>query len=155
MEADRPQKTNEVATIYAYAEKDRTGVLSGRSFANPNYKTLIEPIVGLLSGTQARTATEDEAAVMDAEALEREDRERAVRSKDLLRTMSAKIDLAPTVADLKVVGKEITPKLKAQMLPADVATLREHYLNRETAIKAVAAENAKLDAEIATGEKVN
>jgi hypothetical protein len=155
MESERPQKTNEVATIYAYAEKDRTGVLSGRSFANPTYKTLIEPIIGLLGGTQARTATEDEAAVMDAEALERDDRDRASRSKDLLRTMSAKIDLASTVADVRGVGKEITPKLKAQMLPVDVALLREHYLARENAIKAQAAENNKLDAEIASGEKVN
>jgi hypothetical protein len=155
MESVRPQKTNEVATIYAYAEKDRTGVLSGRSFANPTFATLVEPLMGLLGGTQARIASEDETAVTDAEALERDERERGVKSKDLLRTMSAKIDLAPTTADLKVVGKEITPKLKAQMLPADVAALREHYLQRETAIKAQVAENARLDAEIASGEKVN
>jgi hypothetical protein len=32
MEAIKPKKTNEIATIIAYAEKDRTGVLSGRSF---------------------------------------------------------------------------------------------------------------------------
>ena len=31
MEAVKPKKTNEVATIVAYAEKDRTGVLAGRS----------------------------------------------------------------------------------------------------------------------------
>lgn len=154
MEADRPQKTNEIATIYAYAEKDRTGVLMGRSFANPNYKTLVEPIVGLLSGTQARIATEDEAAAVDADALEREERERAAKSRDTLRTMSAKIDLAPTVADLKAIGKEITPKLKASMSPADVAALRTKYLERESALKGAVTENTRIDLEIAAREAV-
>jgi hypothetical protein len=156
MEAVRSKKTNEVATIYAYAEKDRTGVLSGRSFANPSFKTLAAPILGLLGGTQAQTQTEDEAAEIDADALEREERERAASSRDLLRTMSAKIDLAATVADLKGIGKTITPKLKAQMSPADVATLRAKYLERETALKTgiptTPAENAALDAEIAAKE---
>lgn len=155
MEAVRPAKTNEVATIYAYAEKDRTGILQGRSFANPTFKTLVDPIMGLLGGTQARIASEDETAEVDADALEREEREKAAQSKDLLRTMAAKVDLAVTVAELKAVGKEITPKLKAQMLPGDVAALRQKYLERETAIKTQAAENARIDAEIAASEKAH
>jgi hypothetical protein len=153
MEASRPIKTNEVAKVYAYAEKDRTGVLSGRSFENPTFATLIAPIVGLLSGAQARIATEDEAAAVDADALEREDRERAAKSAESLRTMSAQIDLAPTVAELKNIGKAITPKLKATMLPAHVAALRAKYLERETALK-TGTENAQLDAAIAAAEGV-
>jgi hypothetical protein len=152
MEAVKPQKTNEVATIYAYAEKDRTGVLSGRSFANPTFKTLAAPIVALLGGTQARIVTEDEAAAVDADALERDEREKAAKSRDVLRTMSAKIDLTATAVDLKAVGKEITPKLKATMLPGDVAALRTKYLEREAAIKSGSADNARIDAEIAARE---
>lgn len=154
MEAVKAQKTHEVATVYAYAEKDRTGVLSGRSFANPTFKTIIEPILGLLGTTQAHISTEDEAAVVDAEAIERAERERAETSKEALRTMAAKIDLAPTVPDLKAIGKTITPKLKATMLPADVESLRAKYLERETALKAK-AENAKLDAEIVAKDAVS
>jgi hypothetical protein len=150
MEAVRPQKANEVATIYAYAEKDRTGILAGRSFANPTYKTLIEPLVGLLGGTQARIATEEEAAAVDADALEREEREKVARSHEALRTMAASIELAPAIAALKEIGKAITPELKATMLPADVAALRAKYLERETALKSQAVENARLDAELAT-----
>jgi hypothetical protein len=37
MEAIKPKKTNELAQIVAYAEKDRTGVLAGRSFVNPTF----------------------------------------------------------------------------------------------------------------------
>jgi hypothetical protein len=36
--------------------------------------------------------------------------------------------LCATQDELKAIGKEITPKLKAQMLPADVAAMREKYL---------------------------
>ncbi|HJZ13825.1 MAG TPA: AAA family ATPase, partial [Acidobacteriota bacterium] len=40
MEAIKPKKTNEIAQIVAYAEKDRTGVLAGRSFVNPTFDSL-------------------------------------------------------------------------------------------------------------------
>jgi hypothetical protein len=154
MESVKPQKTHELAKIYAYAEKDRTGVLQGRSFENPTFKTLVEPIMGLLGGTQARIATDDETAAMDAEALEKLEREKAAASKDILRKMSGAIDLVESVTDLKKIGKEITPKLKAQMLPGDVEALRAKYLERETALKTTAAENARIDAEIAAREAV-
>lgn len=158
MESVRGSKTNEVATIFAYAEKDRTGVLSGRSFSNPTYATLCAPIIGLLGGTQAHIATEDESSAIDVEALERQDRDRVSASADTLRKMSARIDLAPTSDDLKAIGKEITPKLKAAMVPADVVRLRAKYAERDAAIKsgvvAVKSEptDAELDAEIAAKE---
>jgi hypothetical protein len=157
MEAVKPAKTNELATIYAYAEKDRTGVLSGRSFANPTFATLCAPIMGLLGGTQAKVATEDEAAAVDAEALERAERDRVAASAETLRRMSARIELAPTAEDLKAISKEITPRLKAAMTPADVAKLRAKYLERDTTLKTgvppkAEPSNADLDAEIAAAE---
>jgi hypothetical protein len=153
MESERG-KPNEIASIIAYAEKDRTGVLSGRSFVNPTYASICAPIVGLLGGTQAQIATEDEASTVDAEVLERQERERASESADVLRRMSARIDLAPTVEDLKAIGKEITPKLKASMLPADVVRLRAKYAERDASLKSgvpakPAPTDAELDAEIA------
>jgi hypothetical protein len=139
MESVKPKKTNEVARIYAYAEKDRTGVLSGRSFENPNFDSLCKPLLSLLGDKQARMATGDESAAQDAEALLEQDRARAAESSELLREYSAKIDLAKTGADLKAIGKDITPQLKARMLPADVSTLREKYQVREQDLKAVPA----------------
>jgi hypothetical protein len=138
MEASKPQKTHEVAQNIAYAEKDRTGVLAGRSFVNPTYATLCAPIVGLLGGTQARMATEDEAALVDAEALEKAEQERVSGSREHLRTVSAHIDLAASVEELKAVGKTITPKLKALMTPNDVQALRTKYLEREAVLKGAA-----------------
>lgn len=151
METIRAAKTNEVAQVVAYAEKDRTGVLSGRSFVNPTFATLCQPVMGLLGGTQAHIATEDEVAGVDAEALEQSERAKAALSATHLREMSARIDLAGTLADLKTLGKSITPRLKSEMTPADVATLRTKYHQREAALKGL-QENAALDAEIAERE---
>ncbi len=136
MESIKPKKTNEIAQIVAYAEKDRTGVLSGRSFVNPNFDSLCKPLLGLLGAKQAQMATGDESAAQDAEALGTQEREREAESAKYLRELSAKIDLAQDGAALKAVGKEITKEVKAKMLPADVATLREKYQGREQSLNA-------------------
>jgi hypothetical protein len=135
MEAIKPKKTNEIATIIAYAEKDRTGVLAGRSFTNPTFETLCAPLMGLLGDTQARIATSDEDAATDAEALAKQEHEREGQSGEHLRKFTARITLADTAETLKAIGKEITPQLKSQMLPADVAALREKYQEREQQLR--------------------
>lgn len=142
MESIKPKKTNEVAQIVAYAEKDRTGVLSGRSFINPNFESICAPLLGLLGATQAHMPTSAESASVDAERLTEEDRAREAKSQELLKQWTAKISLAATTADLKELGKQITPQLKAQMLPAHVADLRESYQTRESELKASAPEPA-------------
>lgn len=138
MESLRPKKTNEVAQIIAYAEKDRTGVLSGRSFVNPTFATLCQPLLGLLGEKQATIETPDETATKDAEALGEQERQRESGSTELLRQFKARIDLVKDAKELKAIGKEITPQVKAQMLPAHVAELREHYQQREAQIAQVA-----------------
>lgn len=139
MESIKPKKTNEVATIIAYAEKDRTGVLSGRSFLNPSFDSLCKPLLGLLGDKQARMATGDESAAQDAEALGEQERAREAESAELLRNLKARLDLAKSGEDVKAIGKEISPQLKAKMLPAHVAELREHYQARESALKQTTA----------------
>jgi hypothetical protein len=57
MEAIKPKKTNEIATIVAYAEKDRTGVLVRPQLPNPTFETLVAPLLGLLGDKQARMET--------------------------------------------------------------------------------------------------
>ena len=134
MESVRPRKTSEIGQIVAYAEKDRTGVLQGRSFINPTFDALCKPLLGLLGATQAKVGG-DEDATKDADALALEEEQRLVTSAKHLREFSAKIDLTQDAAELKAVGKDITPQLKAQMLPADVASLRARYQDREQALK--------------------
>jgi hypothetical protein len=136
MESLRAKKTNEVAQIIGYAEKDRTGVLSGRSFVNPTFDSLCKPLLGLLGDTQARMASSDESAAKDAEVLAEQDRARDGCSTTLLREFKAKVDLASDGKALKDIGKAITPQVKAQMLPAHVAELRDHYQQRESQLTA-------------------
>lgn len=132
MEAVRPTKTNEVASIVAYAEKDRTGILSGRSFLNPTFDTLCKPLLHLLGETQAQISTADETASLDAEAISEQDRKREAESTEFLKNLSAKIVLCANKKELVDIGKTITPQLKAKMIPADVAELRDRYSIRET-----------------------
>lgn len=135
MEALKPKKTNEVAKIIAYAEKDRTGVLAGRSFINPTFESLCAPLLGLLGETQAHIAGSDESANIDAEALEHQERAREANSKELLRKFTAKVNLIEYESDLKEIGKEITPQLKSQMTTADVAELRDVYGKRSKEVE--------------------
>jgi hypothetical protein len=135
MEVIKPKKTNEIASIVAYAEKDRTGVLAGRSFINPTYESICIPLLGLLGGTQAHMQTEDEASMRDSETLTQQDKDREIESMDLLRELSAKIDLCKTMTDLKAIGKEITTETKSKMIPADLTELRNKYQTRESAFQ--------------------
>lgn len=131
MEAIKPKRTNEVAMIVAYAEKDRTGVLAGRSFINPSFETLCKPLLPLLGATQAQIDTLDQAAMKDAEAIADEEKARLARSAELLKEWSAKVNLAKSQEALKQIGKLITPELKAMMTPQDVQALRDAYQQRE------------------------
>lgn len=134
MEAIRPKKTNEIADIVAYIEKDRTGVLSGRSFVNPNFETLCRPLLSLLGSEQAQIPTGDETAAQDAETISQQDHERALEAENLSRDFKARIDLAKTVIELKAIGSDLTPRVKAKLGPDEVASLREHYMQREREI---------------------
>lgn len=132
MEAIKPKRTNELAQIVAYAEKDRTGVLAGRSFVNPTFDALCKPLLPLLGNVQAKIDSTDETAAKDAEVIAEQDSKRAEESSTILKDFSARLVLAKTKAELKAVGDEITPKLKSNMLTADVAELREKYRLRES-----------------------
>ncbi len=123
----------------AHVEKDRTGKLHGRIIEWPSFASVAEPLLGLLGGTQVRVQSEDEAAAEDAEALTREERERAAASRIYREQLEAKLTLARTPKEVRAVGEQITAELKRVMLPADVAALRESYLaamrKAESAVK--------------------
>ncbi len=137
MEAIKPKRTNELAMIVAYAEKDRTGVLAGRSFINPTFDTLCRPLLGLLGATQAQLETLEQAAVKDAEALADDETRRITHSAALLKEWCAQVALTKSSEALKQVGKLITPELKAQMTPQNVQELREAYQTREKELSAL------------------
>jgi hypothetical protein len=135
MEAVRPKKTNEIAQIIAYAEKDRTGILAGRSFVDPTFETLCTPLLKLLGHEQAHIPTTDETASKDAEAISEQERERQQVAQAMFKDFQARVTLCKNLAELKALGNELSPKVKAQMEPDDVKTLREAYLGREKELK--------------------
>lgn len=131
MERIRAKRTSEVDSVIAYAEKDRTGVLAGRSFVNPTFDSLCKPLLGLLGQTQASMMTPDAAAAIDGEALEEAEKRRVQSSAETLRRMSAEIELAQDIEALKSIAKRITKELKSTMTPPDVAALRTKYQSRD------------------------
>lgn len=131
MESVKPKRTNEIAQIVAYAEKDRTGVLSGRSFVNPTFGSLCGPILPLLGEEQARVSTTDETAAQDAEVIGEQEREREAAGQKAAEDFLARITLVKDIKELKTIGAELTPKVKAVIGPDRLDKLRDKYLERE------------------------
>lgn len=138
MEAIRPKKTNEKGQIVAYCEKDRTGILGGRSYINPSFDTLCKPVLGLLGKSQAQIMDLDATAAIDAEEIERQEQERELKSAVMRDEFIARITLCKDASELKNIGKEITPQVKSVMCQGDLADVRESYKKRETALGQVA-----------------
>lgn len=114
--------------ITAFIEKDRSGILQGKMIQWPTFENLVAPILPLLGGTQARQATDDETATQDAESLAKAEREREAGSFRTREQFEARLKLAATLQEVEVIGKQITPAVKAAMLAGDVTLLRNAYL---------------------------
>lgn len=130
MEAVKNIKTG-TATITAFAEKDRTGLLAGRTIQNPSFDNLIKPILALLGDKQAAMKPDAETAAEDAERITEEDTAKITASAEILRKLTARFVGCETLDQLKIIGKEITPDLKKKMTTEHVAILREKYLEAE------------------------
>ncbi len=68
MEAQQSRKDSTVADYYAHVEKDRTGILAGRSIPSPSYDTIV-PILPLLGEVQAPAEDEEERIAKDNELI--------------------------------------------------------------------------------------
>lgn len=119
----------------AYAEKDRTGTLQGRTIVWPSFDNVIKPILPLLGQTQAQVQSEEDVAAGDAEQRAASEIEKADGSLRILQRFQARITLCESEADLKAIGKEITPEIKKQMVAGDVAELRKVYQAAEKKMK--------------------
>lgn len=130
-------------TIWAFAEKDRTGILAGKYIQLypsqiSTFDHLARPLLPLLGKTQAVIATEDQTASRDAEALAAQEHDKIRESETLLSDFSAKFQLCKSVDALKQIGKEITPEVKDRMITADVAELKANYHAAEKRISGAA-----------------
>jgi hypothetical protein len=129
LESRRPAK-NKPAVPVAYVEKDRTGVLAGRTIAWPAFANVAEPLLGLLGPTQAAPPCDDEVARHDAEALARQELDRQERSATLVAEYGTLFTLADSVVALKRIVRELTPEVKTLLDGNDLARLRRAYAIR-------------------------
>jgi hypothetical protein len=124
------------ATILAHVEKDRTGILAGSTIEWPTFDKLAKPLLGLLGTKQAPVPSDDEIAMRDSEALERQEEDRRQRSADLASDYAARIAEASTPEELRHVALQLTVDVKAQLVPADLERIRQLYGKRQARLKA-------------------
>jgi hypothetical protein len=136
MEAEKSKNGN--AVITAFAEKDRTGILAGKTIQYPSFDTIVKPLLGLLGKHQAQVEDADETAARDAEKLSAGDDAKEKDGDLILRKFTARMILCETYEQLQTLGKEITPALKKQMTTSQVAELRAKYLEAESKLKPAA-----------------
>lgn len=86
--------------IQVYFEKDRSGILTGKTFANPSYAT-IEPIVRYLSGEQGKVGSLEDSAEKDAAAIDRAQLKATEERTILFEAIRVAISNARTVEELK------------------------------------------------------
>lgn len=132
MESEK--QANGIARITAFAEKDRTGILAGRTIINPSFDSLIKPLLGLLGTKQAQIEDPEETAARDAESLTDADDAKAKEGDLILRKFTAKIILCENFDQLTALGKEITPELKKRMTTQQVSELRSKYQEAEKSL---------------------
>ena len=111
-----------------HAEKDRTGVLQGKSVEKPNFERVCRPLLGLLGPQQAQIQSEEEAAAVDAEAIANQDRDRIRVSREVAERLAAKFKLCESLTEAEALSRTITPGLKREMTQDDLAAVRAAYL---------------------------
>lgn len=121
--------------IAAFAEKDRTGIIAGRLIQWPTFENVIAPMLAILSGEQAATPSEDEAATQDAEALQQAEKQRAQHSHELAEKFKARIQLAEDQAELKAIAGELTPAVKKEFTAYDLAAVRTAWAAKDGQFK--------------------
>lgn len=106
-----PERTKEGATIIRiYFEKDRSGVLSGRTLEWPNFDTFA-PLVGYLSGgAQPKMGSTDAAAERDAEAIAAEAERAENERRDLFNTIRQALLTARNADELRAAWSLTTGK---------------------------------------------
>lgn len=118
-------------TILAMAEKDRTGVLSGRTITNPNFDTLA-PLLPLLGNVQAHGESDEERIDRDAELqdeMEQKAREKDAKSGTLFDDLRARIEVAATIEQLGAIEADAKKK-KRSLSPDHVGALRLLFQSR-------------------------
>jgi hypothetical protein len=151
--------SRKAATVpMAHVEKDRTGVLAGRSLEWPTFENMARPLLGLLGPTQVAPPSDDEVSLQDSEALARNELEREQQSAELAAEYTARFGQAEAVEELERIGKDLTARAKAQLTAQDLTRVRRAYATRLGQLKADRAEasgNGHDDPGVMAGERAS
>lgn len=123
MEGRQSEKDSSKSTYFAIYEKDRTGLLAGRTFPNPTFKT-IECILPLLNGTeQAHSENPDDIAAQDSALLDKEEDAKEKKSAEILQACQDLVSKTKNMKELGDVIEQCKTK-KRYMVKKDEALLR-------------------------------
>ena len=123
MEGRQSESDSSKYTYFAIYEKDRTGLLAGRTFPNPSFKT-IECILPLLNGTeQAHSEDPADVAAQDSALLDREEEAKEKKSAEILKACQDLVDGCGDMAQLGDVIEQCKTK-KRYMVKKDEVVLR-------------------------------
>lgn len=123
MEGRQSESDSSKSTYFAIYEKDRTGLLAGRTFPNPSFKT-IECILPLLNGTeQAHSEDPADVAAQDSALLDREEEAKEKKSAEILKACQDLVDGCGDMAQLGDVIEQCKTK-KRYMVKKDEVVLR-------------------------------
>lgn len=120
------RKIGDETVHFIHVEKDRTGVLSGRTLRNPSFAT-IEPLLPLLGDVQAPVEDDEDRAAKDSELMQRDadkDAQKAAKSGAMLAEFTAKLTAAQTLEDIGAISAAVK-KSARYMLDEHLAALRE------------------------------
>ena len=123
----RRTKREPRAVPVAHVEKDRTGVLAGRSIPWPAFDNVARPLLDLLGPTHAAPPSDEEVGLQDAEALAREQADRDRQSGEVARRYIERFRTAQTPAELNRIGQELTAAVKARLTGPDLDRVRRAY----------------------------
>lgn len=135
MESQQNPDDTTQSRVALFAEKDRTGILQGQWFYNPDFTT-IAPILPFLGETQAPAEDEDERIAKDGELLDKQEakaRDKEAKSAGLLTELQGKIAACTNLESLSAVAVEVT-KAKRYMTDVHIGVLRELHANRRDQI---------------------
>jgi hypothetical protein len=120
-------------------EKDRSGVLHGRTIPNANFNTFT-PLLQYLGDEQAQSEDSDEVASRDSDLLNDESKERAKgeKSEKIYTDLNSKITMAASLPSLGEIATELT-KNKRYLTEEHLASLRLVYSNRHNQLSTTAA----------------
>lgn len=134
------KKGDKDGTVYAYVEKDRTGILSGKIIPNPSFQTFM-PLLPLLGTTQAQSEDPDEVAAKDSELLQKEgdaDKKKEAKSSALYADFNGKMAGATTLEALGAIAGELK-KQRRYMIDQHLDGLRVLYEERRKVLAAAQA----------------